>query len=180
MWGELGENYSCYSSSQPVFSVEFTAQGTSSSIKPTFILLPPYGMLEIVEFPKSSRGFFTFLPKILMAASNLGPLLSLSLQRGQENQGVRSSQGINHSPTVPGCLPENSWELQIKIKQKAPTKPNQNTSFAAKSWHCFQGVKQSSTCRDSPEGAVPELFFSPQFKSETKVPPEFPFGGECF
>lgn len=116
---ELGENYSCSSSSQPVLIVEFTIQGTSSSTKTTSILVLPYGILSIVEFPKPPNGFVSFFPKMLMGALNLGPVLSPSLQEGEENQSQEqpSSKWINHSKNAQlfqGVYQKIAWSSRTK------------------------------------------------------------------
>lgn len=69
-----------------------------------------------------------------------------------------SSKWINHSKNAqlfPGVYQKIAEQNKTKSPNK--TKPNQNIPLAAKSCHSFQGIKQSSTCRDFPEGPVPEF-----------------------
>lgn len=88
----------------------------------------PPSIWDSVEFPKSPYGFVLFLPKMLMEPR----VLSLAPQEGGEKskKSGAAKQQMDKSqrewPIVVGCLPENSSEFQNKIKQKAPTKPNQN------------------------------------------------------
>lgn len=124
--------------------------GTSSSTKTTSVLVPPHGfVLLLPKIPMEPRIWVWFWASHFRKDKQMK-------ESGAAKQQMDKSQ--QECPTVPGCLPENSSELLNKIKQKPPTKPNQNTSFAAKSCHCFQDIKESSTCRNFPEGPAPEFF----------------------